>query len=44
MELYCCYCGEPKGDKWHCCQESDFVPFEDLYEDMQAEIRAVDEQ
>ena len=34
---YCCYCCEPQGDKWHCCQENHFVPFSDLYsEDQQA--------
>jgi hypothetical protein len=38
MKLYCPYCGEPKGDKWVCCEENHFVPFEDLYEDMQQEI------
>jgi len=36
---YCCYCTEPKGDKYTCCQESHFVPFEDLYdEDKEAMI------
>lgn len=37
-ELYCCYCLTPKGEKYHCCQENHFVPFEDLDEDQQAEI------
>ena len=32
---YCCYCLTPKGDKWHCCQENDFVTFADLYEEDQ---------
>jgi hypothetical protein len=30
---YCCYCTEPKGDKYTCCSENHFVPFEDLYEE-----------
>jgi hypothetical protein len=30
---YCCYCTEPKGDKYVCCSENHFVPFEDLYDD-----------
>ncbi len=29
----CCNCTEPKGDKYVCCQENHFVPFEDLYEE-----------
>lgn len=32
---YCCYCLTPKGDKYHCCQENDFVTFADLYEEDQ---------
>ena len=36
---YCCYCTEPKGDKYTCCSENHFVPFEDLYdEDKEAMI------
>jgi len=35
---YCCYCLEPKGDKWHCCQENHFIPFTDLDEDQQEDI------
>jgi hypothetical protein len=35
---YCCYCGEAQHGKASCCGESDFVPFADLYEDMQDEI------
>jgi len=27
---YCCYCLEPQGDKWHCCQENHFIEFKDL--------------
>jgi hypothetical protein len=27
---FCCYCNEPKDNKWRCCQENHFVPFEDL--------------
>ena len=37
-DLYCPYCLEPKGEKWQCCQENHFVPFEDLDEDLQKEI------
>jgi len=35
---YCCYCGSEKGDKISCCGENHFVPFSELYEDMQKEI------
>ena len=36
---YCCYCTEPKGDKYTCCSENHFVPFGDLYdEDKEAMI------
>lgn len=35
---YCCYCLQPQGDKYHCCQENHFVPFEDLYIDEQKDI------
>jgi hypothetical protein len=27
---YCCYCLEQKGNKWQCCHENHFVPFQDL--------------
>ena len=27
---YCCYCMEPKHDKWHCCQENHFMKFSDF--------------
>jgi hypothetical protein len=30
---YCCYCTEPKGDKYVCCSENHFIPFEFLYDD-----------
>lgn len=36
--MYCCYCLEPQGDKFHCCQENHFVPLEELSEEEQAEI------
>ncbi len=36
--LYCCYCGSEKGNAISCCHESDFVPFDDLPEDMQDEL------
>ncbi len=35
---YCCYCLETKGDKYHCCQENHFIPFEDLYTEDQMAI------
>jgi hypothetical protein len=35
---YCCYCLEPKGAKYSCCQENHFVPFEDLDIKEQKEI------
>ncbi len=36
---YCCYCMEPKGDKWHCCQENHWIEFKDLdIEDQKAII------
>lgn len=35
---YCCYCLEPRGAKYACCQENHFVPFSDLYEDDQEAI------
>jgi len=39
-ELYCCYCMEPKGDKYHCCQENHFVTFSDLDDDTKSEFIA----
>jgi hypothetical protein len=35
---FCCYCLEQKGDKWSCCKENHFVPFQDLYLEDQKEI------
>lgn len=35
---YCTYCLEPQGDKWQCCQENHFVPFEELDSESQKEI------
>jgi hypothetical protein len=35
---FCCYCLEPQGSKYHCCQENHFVPFGDLYLNDQEEI------
>jgi hypothetical protein len=35
---YCCYCLEPQGDKWHCCQENHFIEFKDLDIEDQKEI------
>lgn len=35
-ELYCVYCLTPKGDRFSCCQENHFVPFDDLYPEDQA--------
>jgi len=43
-EEYCCYCSTPKGDKFQCCSENHFVPFNDLYEDQQAEILEMNEE
>jgi hypothetical protein len=37
-ELYCCYCLEPKGDKWHCCQENHFMTFSDFGKQEQDEF------
>jgi hypothetical protein len=31
---------EPKGDKWHCCQENHFVTFSDLDDDTKSEFIA----
>ena len=28
--LYCCYCLEPKGESYSCCQENHFIEFKDL--------------
>jgi hypothetical protein len=39
-ELYCCYCLEPKGSKWHCCKENHFITFSDFYETDQEEFIA----
>lgn len=36
--LYCCYCLEPKNDKFVCCHENHFVEFSDLYPEDQQEI------
>lgn len=36
-ELYCCYCGEPKGDKYVCCQEYHFVPYGEISEYLKCE-------
>jgi hypothetical protein len=38
MTEYCCYCGNEKGEAISCCGENHFVPFSDLYEDLQKEI------
>ena len=35
---YCCYCLTPKGEKFHCCSENHFLPFDDLYEEDQAAL------
>jgi hypothetical protein len=40
--LYCCYCIEPKGDKWHCCQENHFIEFKDL--DIEDQKAIIDEE
>jgi CRISPR/Cas system CMR-associated protein Cmr3 (group 5 of RAMP superfamily) len=37
-ELYCCYCMEPKYEKYHCCQENHFVTFSDLDDDAKSEF------
>jgi hypothetical protein len=41
--MYCCYCLEPQGDKFHCCQENHFVTFDELDFDQQ-EIVIEDEK
>jgi len=33
-ELYCPYCGDAQGGKLTCCDEADFIPYDDLDEDM----------
>lgn len=33
---YCLYCLTPKGDKLHCCEESDFGTFAELPKEDQA--------
>jgi len=35
---YCCYCLEPKGGKYHCCEENHFIPFQDLETSEQMDI------
>lgn len=35
---YCAYCLDPKGDKYHCCQENHFIPFKELDGETQLEI------
>ena len=35
---YCAYCLQLRDDKYHCCQESHFIPFKYLDEDCQLEI------
>ena len=36
--LYCCYCLEPKGESWSCCDENHFIEFKDLDIEDQKEI------
>jgi hypothetical protein len=36
--LYCCYCLEPKGESYSCCQENHFIEFKDLDIEDQKEI------
>jgi len=36
--LYCCYCLEPKGESYSCCQENHFIEFKDLDIDQQKDI------
>jgi hypothetical protein len=31
-ELYCCYCGQPKGDRISCCQENHFLNAQDYFD------------
>jgi hypothetical protein len=35
---YCCYCLEPKGESWSCCDENHFIEFKDLDIEDQKEI------
>jgi hypothetical protein len=35
---YCCYCLEPKGESYSCCQENHFIEFKDLDIEEQKEI------
>ena len=35
---YCCYCMEPKYDKWGCCGENHFLTFKDFDEQTQKEF------
>ena len=37
-EKYCPYCVTPKGHRLVCCNEADWVNFEDLDDDTQMEI------
>ena len=36
--LYCCYCIEPKGESYSCCDENHFIEFKDLDIEEQKEI------
>lgn len=36
--LYCCYCFEPKGESYSCCQENHFIEFQELDIEDQKEI------
>lgn len=35
---YCCYCGTPKGSRWHCCKEVHFETFAEMDEEQQEQI------
>lgn len=35
---YCCYCMEPKFDKWGCCGENHWLMFRDFDEQTQKEF------
>ena len=39
-ETYCCYCMEPQGEKWHCCQENHFMKFSDFDDETRREFIA----
>ena len=39
-ELYCCYCMEPKEEKWNCCQENHFMKFSDFDDETKREFIA----